>query len=118
MFDGWNAEPDAVLIAVTFVHPDGREETFNAREGDTVLDVALDNGVAGILGQCGGGATCCTCHSWIDAPWDTTFPPPSRDERDMLAYAWGLSSASRLICQLDLHPVHDGLRVRVPQMQS
>ena len=118
MFEGVSAGLENPLIAVTFVQPDGRKETFAAEPGETVLDVALDNAVAGILGQCGGGATCCTCHCWIDKPWSDTFAAPSRNERDMLEYAWGRSETSRLACQLDLQPAHDGLQVRVPQQQS
>jgi 2Fe-2S ferredoxin len=118
MFGEVSAELDTALIAVTFVQPDGRKETFAAQPGETVLDVALDNAVAGILGQCGGGATCCTCHCWIDKPWSEKFALPSRNEQEMLEYAWGHNEASRLVCQLDLQPAHDGLQVRVPQQQS
>ena len=41
-------------ITVTFVQPDGSRESYPGVQGDHVMDVAVDNGVNGIIGQCGG----------------------------------------------------------------
>ena len=49
------------MINVVFVQPDGRRDEVQAPVGDSLMDAAVDNGVAGIIGQCGGGCTCCTC---------------------------------------------------------
>ena len=43
------------MITVTFVQPNGDEYTYDAEVGDTLMDVALDNAVDGIIAQCGGG---------------------------------------------------------------
>jgi len=106
------------MIEITFIHPDGRTEGLQGKPGDTVMDVALDNGVAGIIAQCGGGCTCCTCHCWIEAPWYSQLPQAHQDEVDMLAYAWGLAANSRLACQVELTPALSGMRVQVPKEQS
>jgi len=106
------------MVNITFIQPDGVEQPLVGAIGDTVLDVALDNGVAGIKGQCGGGCTCCTCHCWVHAPWFSRLAEPHQDELDMLKYAWGRSQHSRLACQVVLGAELDGIRVDVPEQQS
>lgn len=106
------------MVSVTFVQADGSSETFVAGEGDTLMDVAFDNGVAGIIAQCGGGCTCCTCHCWVETPWFQKLKAPHPDELDMLDYAWGRRENSRLACQVELHTELDGITVRVPAQQA
>ncbi len=105
-------------ITVTFELPDGSEQRCRAAAGETLMDAALDNGVPGIVAQCGGGCTCCTCHCWVLSPWLEQLPAPHRDERDMLEYAWGACRRSRLACQVTLVEALDGIRVQVPAQQS
>ena len=105
-------------MKVSYILPDGAMSTYRARSGDTLLDVALDNAVPGIKGQCGGGCTCCTCHCWIEPAWLATLDKPHQDELDLLAYAWGRTGDSRLACQVRLSEARDGICVRVPQQQS
>jgi 2Fe-2S ferredoxin len=92
---------------ITFVHPDGTTETLDAPDGDTVMEVATDAGVEGILGECGGFALCATCHVYATEPVADVFPPIGIAEEGMLE---GTASPrhpnSRLSCQL---PVTDGL---------
>ncbi|MEM7098226.1 MAG: 2Fe-2S iron-sulfur cluster-binding protein [Pseudomonadota bacterium] len=107
-----------VPIHVTFELPDGERVTHVGAPGDTVMDVALDNGVPGILAQCGGGCTCCTCHCWIAQDWLPAAGPAHQDELDLLEYAWGRSANSRLACQVSLTPQLDGITVSVPSQQS
>ena len=106
------------MVQVTFIQPDGSSETFTSQPGDTLMDVALDNGVAGIKAQCGGGCTCCTCHCWVLSPWFKRLGDPHRDELDLLEYAWGRAVNSRLSCQVELIDCLDGIQVEVPEQQS
>ena len=106
------------MIHITFILANGEQQTLGGACGETVLDVALDNVVAGIKGQCGGGCTCCTCHCWIRSPWFERLSAPHQDELDMLEYAWGRSQYSRLACQVVLEPALDGMRIEVPEQQS
>ena len=101
-----------------FIHPDGRSESLQGALGETLLDVALDNGVAGIIGQCGGGATCCTCHCWIEESWLSKLAPVGANEGEMLEYAWGRDHRSRLACQVDLTEQLSGIQVFLPEQQS
>lgn len=106
------------MVEVTFIQPDGSAQTFAGSEGDTVMDVALDNNVVGIEAQCGGGCTCCTCHCWIPSPWFEALPAPHKDETDLLVYAWRRGAYSRLSCQIFLEPSLSGIRIEVPAEQS
>ena len=102
------------MINVVFVQPDGRRDEVQAPVGDSLMDAAVDNGVAGIIGQCGGGCTCCTCHCWVDVSWVEKLAKPHRDEVDLLEYAIGLEDNSRLACQIRLSEDLDGLVVTIP----
>ena len=106
------------MTQVIFIQPSGQRQSCTAKPDDTVLDVALDNGIAGILGQCGGGCTCCTCHCWVSRPWLNLVNEPHRDELDMLEYAWGKNAQSRLACQIALHDGLDGIEVLIPEQQA
>ncbi|MEJ2131612.1 MAG: 2Fe-2S iron-sulfur cluster-binding protein [Gammaproteobacteria bacterium] len=103
---------------VTFVQSDGARETHEAASGDTVMDCALDNGVAGIRAQCGGGCTCSTCHCYVESPWFDKLDTPISDELDMLAFVWERRPNSRLSCQIFLDDDLDGIVVHIPAQQA
>ena len=105
-------------LRVVFELADGTRQNCVANVGDTLMDVALDNGVPGIIAQCGGGCTCCTCHLWVADAWLALLNTPHQDELDMLAYAWGYNHRSRLACQVALNDALDGIRVTVPEQQA
>ena len=108
------------MLTVNFTLPSGERISHTAAVDETLLDVALDNNVPGILGQCGGGATCCTCHCYVGEAWLYKINPPHQDELDMLVYAWGRMASSRLACQVVLGDelALDGIEVKIPQQQS
>ena len=99
---------------VVFVHPDGRREAHAASVAESVMDCAVDNGVAGIRAQCGGGCTCSTCHAIVDAQWFERVGAPVGDERDILEFTPGRKARSRLTCQIAMRDDLDGLVVHVP----
>ena len=101
-------------IKVTFIHPDGRREVQHAPVGDSVMDCVLDNDVAGILAQCGGGCTCSTCHCYIEPPWFERLSSQIEDERELMTYVEDRKSNSRLTCQVFLTAALDGIEVRIP----
>ena len=86
-------------------------------EGDSVMDGALDNNIPGIIGQCGGGCTCCTCHCYVVGDWYGLLPVPERDELELLEFAIDPGPTSRLSCQIVVTEKLDGLTVRVPASQ-
>lgn len=101
----------------TYIGADGRVDQVLIAVGDTLMDGALDNNVPGILGQCGGGATCSTCHCYVQAPWFEQLPEPHPDERDLLVYAEDPSANSRLACQIKVTRELDGITVHLPVRQ-
>ena len=102
------------MPTVTFVHPDGSREAHQAPAGHSVMDCAVDNGVAGIAAQCGGGCTCSTCHCYVAAPWFERVGVPEGDEKDILEYVPEYQPNSRLSCQVVLSDDLDGIVVEIP----
>jgi len=78
------------------------------------MDCAVDNGVAGILAQCGGACTCATCHCYVPAPWFARVGVPVGDEKDVLEYVPEYRPNSRLSCQIVLTEALDGIVVEIP----
>jgi len=99
---------------VTFLHESGDTETYEAPLGDSVMDCALDNGVSGLVGQCGGGCTCATCHVYVSRGWRRWLTPPDADEQELLTYVPERREESRLACRIALTHDLDGLVVRIP----
>jgi 2Fe-2S ferredoxin len=101
-------------IKVTFVQPEGQEQTFEISDlKQTLKDVARMGGVRGIAADCGGACACATCHVHVDPAWIERVGRANGVEADMLELASELSDTSRLSCQIDLRPEFDGLRVSV-----
>ena len=105
-------------IEVQFIQADGSRQICHAAAGETVLDAALDNLIPGIMGQCGGGCTCCTCHVYVGQPWFGQLPAPHQDELDLLVYAHEVAPNSRLSCQIVLQQQLSGMVIQVPDAQA
>lgn len=103
-------------ITVTFVQLDGVERVFeNAKTGQTLMELGRDNGVEGILADCGGACDCGTCHVYVDEKWRAVVGPPNDIEAgtlDLMVPNFE-TEKSRLSCQVKLGPELDGLRVTV-----
>ena len=73
----------------------------DVREGETVLDAALDNAAPGIIGRCGGAATCLTCHCYVQSV-EGLLTPVDALEEEVLEYVYDREPDSRLACQIRL----------------
>jgi 2Fe-2S ferredoxin len=103
---------------LSFIHPDGREEGFEAPDGVSLMQAATGHGVDGIVAECGGQCRCATCHVYVDSAWADRLPPPQPDELTLLALtAAERRPGSRLSCQIRLGPQLQGLVVHLPQRQ-
>ena len=78
------------------VDPKALPQGYEGQLG-SVLTLLLAAGVD-IDHSCGGVVACSTCHIWVHKGGETA-PPPIEEEDDMLDYAPGLKSNSRLSCQ-------------------
>lgn len=103
---------------VVFIEPDGRRREVEARVGISLMEVAKQHGVAGIVAQCGGACACATCHVYIEPGWLGRLEPPEDMELGMLESAFEPRSESRLSCQIPVTQALAGLEVRVPRRQG
>lgn len=104
---------------VTYVEAGGASHVVDVPDGENVMRGALYNGIEGIVGECGGGLACATCHCYVDDAWaGKVGSPATRDEEEMLESASAeLRPSSRLSCQIVMAPELDGLIVHLPETQ-
>ena len=101
-----------------FVQPDQTEHVIDIVRGESPMRAAVREGIDGILGECGGGLTCSTCHVYVDPRWAERLPPPQPDELEMLDYtAAQKRPGSRLSCQIRMTDELDGIRFELPDCQ-
>ncbi|CAH1388577.1 unnamed protein product [Nezara viridula] len=102
---------------VTFVRPNGEKVKAKASEGDSLLDVVVNNDLDfDGFGACEGTLTCSTCHVILKpTDYDRLPDKPSEEENDMLDLAFGLTDTSRLGCQIIMTKELDGLEVNLPE---
>jgi 2Fe-2S ferredoxin len=99
---------------VIYVRLDGEEQSVDATEGESVMAAAVKSGVPGIIGECGGNASCATCHVWVRDEFVPLVGEPNPMEEDLLEM--GVSDrrpGSRLSCQIGMSSELDGLTVEV-----
>lgn len=104
---------------VTYIESNGAAHVIDVPLGENVMRGALYNNVDGIIGECGGGLSCATCHCYVDDAWaEKVGTPTSQDEVDLLE---GVSAerkpTSRLSCQIVMDESLDGLVVHLPESQ-
>jgi ferredoxin-2, mitochondrial len=101
---------DDTMVKITFVLADGQtQKTVDARIGSNILRVAQANDID-LEGACEGVCACSTCHVILSPSLyqqllqhnddNSSSTIPSEDEEDMLDMAYGLTSTSRLGCQI------------------
>lgn len=106
------------MVRITFVEPGGTERAVEAQPGTCLMRAAIDNGVDGMMADCGGELSCATCHAWIDPAYVDKAQPASEEEREMLECAVAeVRPNSRLACQVILTDALDGMRVELPDRQ-
>lgn len=105
------------MPSVTFIDHTGAAFEVEAPLNKSLMQVALDNGVPGILGDCGGSCSCATCHGYVDERWAEQLPARSETEVFMLENVPDLRPNSRLCCQIRMKPELDGIVVRLPEEQ-
>ena len=71
--------------------------TFEAREGESILDVAIQNDVP-LQHACGGFCACTTCHIVVKSS-ENSLTTAEEDELDRLELVGEKALSSRLGCQ-------------------
>jgi len=104
-------------VSVTFIRQNGDRIPVDAKEGDSLLDVVVNNNVdIDGFGACEGTLSCSTCHLILkQEDYDKIKDKPNDEELDMLDLAYGLTDTSRLGCQIFLTKQLEGLEIQLPE---
>ncbi|MFE4664643.1 2Fe-2S iron-sulfur cluster-binding protein [Streptomyces sp. NPDC056716] len=94
-------------------------DVVETEAGTSLMRAALQHGVPGIVGECGGQAMCATCHVYVRDAYLTALPAMSEEEDEMLDCTATPRDPrrSRLGCQLLVGGALDGVEVDVPAHQ-
>jgi 2Fe-2S ferredoxin len=106
------------LIRITYVTAGGERTTLDANDGASLMMTAVTGGIEGIIGECGGGAMCATCHVYVDDAYLDRLPVRSEVEEQMLeGTASRRRENSRLSCQIKAEAGIDGIVLHIPETQ-
>lgn len=101
------------MARLTIIPVSGAEQSIEAQDGLTVMEIIKNSGVGDLLALCGGGCSCATCHVYVDPDSLPKLPAMSADEQDLLGSLESKRDNSRLSCQLRLDACLDGMRVEI-----
>ena len=100
------------MAKITFITKDNVTTTVEGNSG-SVMELAVQNNIKGIDGDCGGVCSCATCHVHV-APEDMDkMGEASEIEKDMLEFDDNANEYSRLSCQLKIREALDGIVLKV-----
>jgi len=102
---------------ITFIDYQGNETSVDAVNGDSLMEAAVSNDVAGIDADCGGACACATCHVYVSEDWMHVVGNPEDLESEMLDVADEVKENSRLSCQIKVSDEMDGMVVTTPESQ-
>lgn len=105
------------MALVFYVTADGDQYEADVPTGNSVMEGAVNNGIDGILAECGGALSCATCHVYLDEAWIDKVEPASEMEVDMLEVVSDPKENSRLSCQILMKDELEGLKVHLPASQ-
>lgn len=101
------------VVTITYKFVDGKpDETHLGAEGESVLDVALNNGIQ-LQHNCGGVCGCSTCHIYVESGMND-LPDITDKEEDYIDRAVDPRINSRLACQCVVQGGED-LVVTIPR---
>lgn len=101
------------MATIKFIDRSGAARDIEAKDGLTVMEVAVDNGISEIIAECGGACACATCHVYVADDWISKLPAMDGMEDAMLDSALDRQAGSRLSCQIEVTDALDGLTVTV-----
>lgn len=105
------------MTTLIFVEANGTRHEVQAAVGANVMQVAVDNQIDAIIGECGGILSCATCHCYVEAGRQSELPEASDFEKEMLEGALDVKDNSRLSCQLIVTEAMEGMVFDLPEKQ-
>lgn len=102
------------FVIIKWIRRDGSLKETKAKVGANLLRTAQHYELE-IEGACEGVCACSTCHCILEKDVYDSLPEPSETEEDMLDQAFGLTSTSRLGCQVVITKDMEGITVKLPK---
>jgi ferredoxin, 2Fe-2S len=102
---------------ITFISATGERTEVEGVPGESIMRIALNSGIEGLIAECGGCLSCATCHCYIGGDRADRVPAPSEEEQVMVECAIDVRDSSRLSCQVLYTEELDGLEVEIPASQ-
>ena len=100
---------------INFKNSKGLIKTVEAKIGWSVMETALENQIPGILGECGGGCSCATCHVYVDPDLHSKISTISEIEEETLDFVDNkVDGSSRLSCQIEVTELLEGATFNIP----
>lgn len=90
----------------------GRVHALECKDDLTLMEL-LKSHEFGVTGECGGAASCGTCHIYLDPSWSKTVTQPELQEASLVGCLPGNTENSRLACQIRIMSLLDGLKVAI-----
>jgi ferredoxin, 2Fe-2S len=104
---------------ITYNSNAGATRDVDVPIGSSVMEGAVNNGIDGIVAECGGACMCATCHVYVDEAWLPKLRPIAEDEQEMLNNTFSPRKPnSRLSCQIQVTKELNGLTVTTPPAQQ
>ncbi|MEM6841309.1 MAG: 2Fe-2S iron-sulfur cluster-binding protein [Bacteroidota bacterium] len=100
------------MAKITFITQDDETITLEADSG-SVMELATENNIKGIDGDCGGVCSCATCHVHVEPSFFDQVGEASEIEKDMLELDDNVTEYSRLVCQIEISQELDGVVLHV-----
>lgn len=100
------------MAKITFITSDNETVTVESNAG-SVMELAVQNNIKGIDGDCGGVCSCATCHVHVATEHVEKAGEASEIEQDMLELDDNANEFSRLCCQMEVTDALDGVVLQV-----
>jgi 2Fe-2S ferredoxin len=110
-------EMSETMTKIRFLEHDGTEHVVDAADGQSVMRVAIEGGVPGLIAECGGNLSCSTCHGYIAPEFLDRLTPPDENEQVLIECTIDPQPNSRLTCQIQVSPELEGLTIQWPESQ-
>jgi ferredoxin, 2Fe-2S len=104
------------MVKVIWQLPDGSEVSADVKPGLNMMEAAVANNIAHVIGECGGCLSCATCHVYVHPDWvGRTGGRDDMEDAMLDATEAERGETSRLSCQIEARDELDGLVLIVPE---
>lgn len=100
------------MAKITFITSDDQNITVEGDSG-SVMELARQNDIKGIDGDCGGVCSCATCHVHVAPAYFEKTGEATEIEKDMLEFDDNVNKYSRLSCQIQISDALNGVILNV-----